>query len=98
MTARVCFNNDRMQIEGNVSFDNADRICQEGLKILASCRQEAVVDLSHVEGGGSILVAVLLQWLRASLKEGKRLRFEGLADKLQSIIRVSGLKELITTS
>lgn len=98
MTARVWLEKKRLLVEGGVSFDNADFICQEGLKFLTAADHEIIVDLTRVGEGGSVLVAVLLQWIRAGANDGKRLRFVGLTDKLQAIIRVSGLKELIPES
>lgn len=85
-------------LSGPVDFGNADAICRDGLELLAAAGPAVTVDLSGMEGGGSVMVAVLLQWLRASASAGRHLRIVGLTDKLHAIIRVSGLQDLIPES
>lgn len=95
MPGKVWVEGQTLFLSGPVDFGNADRLCNDGLKLLGAAGAEVTVDLSGMEGGGSVMVAVLLQWLRASAAAGRHLRIVGLTDKLHAIIRVSGLQDLI---
>ncbi len=98
MPGKVWIEGSSLFLSGPVDFGNADSLCRDGLRLLATAGPEVTVDLSSMEGGGSVMVAVLLQWLRASAAAGRHLRIVGLTDKLHAIIRVSGLQDLIPES
>lgn len=95
MTAHIRCQEGRLQLGGVVHFDNAQTICEQGLARIRESGSLVVVDLHDLESGGSIDVAILLQWARGALSSGKQIRFDRVSDKLKAIIRVSGLTDVL---
>lgn len=95
MTVQLRFQEGRLQLGGVVNFDNASDVCNQGLVHLRDAGSLIIVDLQGLQSGGSIDVAVLLQWVRAAARAKKQIRFDHVSAKLQAIIRVSGLKDVL---
>ena len=93
MNSQVSLSEGRLRLGGVVHFENARDICEAGLALIARSDGDLVVDLSNLESGGTVDVAILLQWLKAALHSKRLIRFENISDKLRSILRVSGLSD-----
>lgn len=95
MTAQIRFQEGRLHLGGVIHFDNAQSVCEQGFAHIRDAGSLIIVDVASLHGEDSIGVAVFVQWLRAANKAGKQLRFDNVSERLQAIIRVSGLKDAL---
>lgn len=95
MTARLVREGDNLRLEGGISYDNADALCTEGLRLLGQSGRQVTVDLSGLTGASSLSVAVLLRWARAAAGNGQFLRLAGVPERCRAIVRVSGLSDAL---
>lgn len=95
MSAQIRFQEGRLQLGGVIHFENAQSVLEQGLSLISQAGSLVIIDVSGLESGGSIDVAVFVQWLRAAQKAGKQLRFDHVSARLQAVIRVSGLKDAL---
>lgn len=94
MAATLVEQEGRLQLQGRVDFSNAGDLAAAGVQRLAGRRGELVLDVSGLEAGGSVAVAVLLAWLRAGRQTGLAIRVTGIPDKMRAIVRTSGLADV----
>jgi phospholipid transport system transporter-binding protein len=87
--------NDVLRVRGDISYDNADALCTEGLALLAQAGTRPVVDLAGMTAASSVAVAVLLRWARATAARGQQLRLAQVPERCRAIVRVSGLAEAL---
>lgn len=95
MTARLVREGDNLRLEGGISYDNADALCTEGLRLLGQSGRQVTVDLSGLTGASSLSVAVLLRWARAAAGNGQFLQLAGVPERCRAIVRVSGLSDAL---
>ncbi|MDD5330632.1 MAG: STAS domain-containing protein [Sulfuricella sp.] len=84
---------DNYRLQGRVTIDNAPDVLAEGLK--AFDRDGVVVDLSELEEVDSSTVSLLLEWLRAARRSGRKLGFVNLPANLVSLATLYGVLEMI---
>lgn len=93
--ANIEFQNDQIQIIGQVSFVNAESVYQKGYTRLKQQQNWPVyVDLSQLEQGNTLVLAIFVQWLR-HCPDHQSLKFTSVSDKMLGIIRASNLQHLI---
>jgi phospholipid transport system transporter-binding protein len=86
----------RFAVRGVLTFATARHARDEGLRALrAASASELEIDLSAVSQVDSAGLAVLLDWLAASKRERRRLRYTGLPAGLLAIARISDVAELL---
>lgn len=95
MTAQLVREGDVLRFAGSISYDNADALCEDGLRLLAQTGSQVTVDLSGLTGASSLSVAVLLRWARAAAAKGQVLRLAGVPERCRAIVRVSGLSDAL---
>jgi phospholipid transport system transporter-binding protein len=71
------------------------RIRAEGAAAIAAGGDTVMVDLSGLEQGNSVAVALLMAWLRAAARDGKSLSFTGAPAELTNIIELSGMTDVL---
>lgn len=86
---------DVLRLSGDISYDNADAVCAEGLQLLAQAGSQPVIDLSALTAASSVAVAVLLRWARATAISGQRLQLTHVPERCRAIVRVSGLADAL---
>lgn len=86
---------DVLRVRGDISYNNADALCTEGLGLLAQAGAQPVVNLAGLTAASSVAVAVLLRWARAAAVRGQQLRLAQVPERCQAIVRVSGLAEAL---
>jgi phospholipid transport system transporter-binding protein len=95
MTATLEFNAQTLQLRGVVDFNNAEAIYQQGLTWL---KQQSAAqlrfDLSGLQSGNTITLAVLMQWLR-QLKATQQAQIVHAPSQLQAIMHASSLERLL---
>lgn len=100
MTAKVAtltLQETRLHFGGVVHFDNAEKVCNDGLKLLQQAPKTVTIDMQALESSSSIVLAILLSWLRKANQAQQTLHLAHMPDKLRAIIGVSGLTDTLST-
>ncbi|MDD5240464.1 MAG: STAS domain-containing protein [Sulfuricella sp.] len=84
------------RIQGPVTLDNARAVLADGLKQFD--RDGLAVDLSQLEEVDSAAISLLLEWLRAAQRSGRKLSFTHLPDNLKSLATLYGVLDLIQSA
>lgn len=84
----------RVYVKGDVSFDNAVTVLEEGLKLVRTL-PKLEVDLKDMTQTDSSGLAVLIGWVRAAKQEKKSIRFFHLPDFMRDLSRVCGLENVL---
>lgn len=56
----INFSNQEMQLSGQITYDNAESYYQQGLKVIQSQSYPVVVNLSQLEHGSTLALALAL--------------------------------------
>jgi phospholipid transport system transporter-binding protein len=81
---------------GPLVFATATAACAEGLATLAAAAgAELEVDCGGITAADSAGLAVLLEWLGAARRAGRRLRYSHLPEGLLALSRISEVEELL---
>lgn len=95
MTATLVFAEQTLQLRGVVDFNNAEAIYQQGLTWL---KQQSAAqlrfDLSGLQSGNTVTLAVLMQWLR-QLNRTQQVQITHAPSQLQAIMHASSLDRLL---
>ena len=94
MSASLTRQDNALLLSGAVTFANANAIYQQGLPLLTASQAPTVLDLSQLSQSNTIVLAVLVQWLR-QLKPTQSLQLVNVPEKLQAIMRASNLERLL---
>lgn len=84
-----------LAVSGKIDFDSAESVYQQGLVALKGVQKwPIVIDLSHAEHGNTLLLSIILQWLKQcpnieSIKIGE------MPPKMKGIIEASHLEHLM---
>ena len=92
--AQLTLQETRLQFGGVVHFDNAQKVCDDGLKLLRTAPKAITIDMSQLQSSSSVVVAILVSWLRAASQYQQTLQFCHMPQKLRAIISVSGLTDV----
>jgi len=83
----------KLSVKGSVTIDNVVVVAERGVGLFD--REDLTIDLGQITQVDSSAVSVLLQWEREALRRNRQIRFENVPQKLQSLIRLYGVSELI---
>lgn len=83
------------RLQGPVTFDNLAELRAQGEAAIAAADGRAVVDLSGLESGNSVAVALMMAWFRAAELHDKAIAFAGVPDELSRIIALSGMADVL---
>lgn len=84
--------NQQLLVSGKIDYDNAEEYYQEGLAILQTNIQfPVVVDLSKLEHGSTLALAVLVRLLRQT-PNANGLKFKSVSAKMMKIIQACHLE------
>lgn len=89
--ATLTLQDSRLHLGGVVHFDNAEKVCADGVKLLQQAGKKVVIDMQALSSSNSLVVAMLVFWTRIASKTQQNLHITHMPDKLRAIIRVSGL-------
>lgn len=96
--ARVFLQDDQLWLQGRVDFDNADAVLQSGRQLLSQLSMFPIaVNLSHLEQGSTLVLAIIMQWLR-QLSQSDGLYLIHSPAKMQGILAASNLQHLVRVS
>lgn len=89
----IQFIDQQLIVSKTINFANAEQIYQAGLKHIQQHKNfPLVVDLSQLEQGNTLSLAVLVQWLRQT-PNNKGLHFKNVSEKMLNIIQACHLQD-----
>ncbi|MBF7684181.1 STAS domain-containing protein [Acinetobacter sp. B5B] len=87
MRAEINVVNQNLVIRGQIDFNNAEQVYKQGLAmILKQSSVPVVIDLSALEHGNTLVLAVFIQWLR-QMPNVSDLAFKSVPNKMLKIIQ-----------
>ena len=84
---------NKLSVRGAVTIDNVVTVAERGIVMFD--RENLIIDLGPVTDVDSSAVSMLLQWEREARRRNRQIRFENVPQKLQSLIRLYDVSELI---
>jgi phospholipid transport system transporter-binding protein len=94
MNAEVLLREDgEFGVEGAVTIDTVAATVASAAAFFN--RDSHVVDLEGVTEVDSSAVSLLLEWQRAANRQGRAIRFTHMPPKLQSLVRLYGVADLV---
>jgi phospholipid transport system transporter-binding protein len=84
---------DRIVLEGPVTLDSVPALLEQGLALID--RDEVRIDLAGVTAADSSAVALLLEWMRAARRAGRRIVYLNLGNSLASLVALYGVTDLL---
>ena len=78
-------------VMGKIDFDNAEAYYQKGLALIQTQSLPLVVNLSQLEQGNTLALAVLIRWLRQT-PQAHGLQFQAVPEKMLKIIQACHLQ------
>jgi ABC-type transporter Mla MlaB component len=96
--ATLTLQDSRLHLGGVVHFDNAEKVCADGVKLLKQAGKSLVIDMHGLSSSNSLVVAILVSWTRIASSSQQNLHISHMPDKLRAIIRVSGLTTALPES
>ncbi len=78
--------NQALWVSGKIDFANAEDYYQRGLKLIQQQNLPVVVNLSELEQGSTLALAVLVRWLRQT-PQAQGLHFQAVPAKMLKIIQ-----------
>lgn len=83
----ISLQDQEVLVTGKISFENAEQYYQAGLKQIQQVKQFPLVfNLSQLEHGSTLALAVLVRWLRQA-PDSHSLHFKAVPDKMMKIIQ-----------
>lgn len=84
---------NKLSVRGAVTIDNVVTVAERGIVLFD--RENLIIDLGPVTDVDSSAVSMLLQWEREARRRNRQIHFENVPQKLQSLIRLYDVSELI---
>jgi phospholipid transport system transporter-binding protein len=88
--------NGQYFLAGSLTFANVPNVYAEGNALFDSDTAALTLDLQGIERTDSAGLALLLEWLRNAQQKNKTIRFRNIPPQLQSMIRLSGLDDILS--
>lgn len=86
----------RFAVRGQLSFANARRARNDGLRALReSGAPDLEIDCGGISQSDSAGLAVMLDWMASMKRQGRPLRFTNLPQSLLAVASISGVEELL---
>lgn len=86
---------DILRVAGEVDFESAVTVRQQGEALIERAAPQFRVDLSGLTSAHSVTLSVLLRWLAHARKMNKSFVIQGMPPRLFDVARVSGLETLL---
>ena len=88
----IKFDQQELHICGKIDYSNAEQYYRKGLQeIQAQAQFPVVVNLSQLEQGSTLALAVLVRWLRQT-PDARGLQFKAVPAKMLNIIQACHLE------
>ena len=88
----IKFDQQELHVCGKIDYSNAEQYYRKGLQeIQAQAQFPVVVNLSQLEQGSTLALAVLVRWLRQT-PDARGLQFKAVPAKMLNIIQACHLQ------
>lgn len=89
----IQFKDQQLILSGTIDFKNAETVYKQGLSFIMKNQQDKVlVDLSKLQHGSTLALAVFVQWLRHT-PQSQGLLFKAVPEKMLKIIQSCHLEK-----
>lgn len=85
----------RLLLSGELDAGSVIKARAEGEAYIETMRGCCVLDLKALQSAHSMVLSLVLCWLRAAQRQGVELAIEGMSERLYDMARVSGLDALL---
>jgi phospholipid transport system transporter-binding protein len=86
------FTAEELHVTGKIDYGNAEQYYAQGLKVIQTQQQYPItVNLSALEHGSTLALAVLVRWLRQT-PNAQGLAFKAVPEKMMKIIQACHLE------
>lgn len=82
-------------IIGNVQFENAVALQEQGDAMIKVASQAVTIDLANMTASGTVAVAVLLGWFRVAQQHEVELNYINITQESFEMARVCGVELLL---
>lgn len=82
-------------VAGKITIENVVDITEQGVALLDDTHQQFIVDLSGLTEVDSSVVAMLLEWQRATKDYDKPVQYTGVPGSLEGLIHLYDLSDFI---
>jgi phospholipid transport system transporter-binding protein len=89
---RIELRDQALHLQGKINPENAEQVYQHGLAMFAKQQHPIVINLSQLENGSTLALAVLIRWLRQT-PDAKGLIFQAVPKKMMNIIQACHLEK-----
>jgi anti-anti-sigma factor len=86
-----------LYISGDLDFSNVMSLYQQSLSAFASQHQTLVFDFSGLRSTNSVVMAIIIDWMRHGKRVEKSIQFMNLSADIMSLAKASGLDKVIAT-
>ncbi len=94
MTATLVLNNEKWNVEGELTFSTVSSLLKQSKSFWKEI-EKIDVDFSNVTKADSAALALLLEWKRFANKHDKSISFSSLPRQLLNLIKISHLGEML---
>lgn len=89
----IKFENQELHVSGKIDYENAEAVYKDGLKLIQNENDfPMTVNLSQLEHGSTLALAVLVQWLRET-PQSQGLSLKSVPEKMMKIIQACHLQD-----
>lgn len=89
----IKFENQELHVSGKIDYENAETVYKDGLKLIQNENDfPMTVNLSQLEHGSTLALAVLVQWLRET-PQSEGLSLKSVPEKMMKIIQACHLQD-----
>ena len=88
---RLSLSGNRLLVTGDIKPDNVVAIRTEGEHLIAGQTRGLVIDLSGLGAAHSVVLSLLLCWLRLAGSRHQAIHLEDMGERLRSLAALSGL-------
>jgi len=88
--AGISFQNNQIQISGELDFYNVMSLYQKSMPQLQKC-PELIFDFSAVKSSDSAGLALIIEWIKLSKQLKKSIHFTHLSSDIMSIAKAAGI-------
>ena len=89
----IKFENQELHVSGKIDYENAKTVYKDGLKLIQNENNfPMTVNLSQLEHGSTLALAVMVQWLRET-PQSQGLSLKSVPEKMMKIILACHLQD-----
>ncbi len=87
--------NNALMLGGDLDFNNAMEIYNKGARYIANSTQDVAVDFSGLVSSNSVVVALIINWMRDAHEAGVKLQLLQVSAEISSLVKAAGLEKIM---